>query len=87
MALDYLLEGNYPLVAEVLSRTVVALYQADIYQEPGIIEKLEWDPPRNLIPRDRMRKILKDVERDNKLKKKKKKAPTDGENSPGGAGR
>ena len=71
--LDAVLDNDKSLVLEMLTRNIVGIVQADIYGESGIIEKFEWAPPKNLVSRDEMRKVLKDIERDSKLQKKKPK--------------
>lgn len=71
--LDALRKDNVPLAIEMLARNVAGIVAADTYNEPGLIQKFEWAPPRNIVPRDELRRALKDLERDSKLNKKKAK--------------
>ena len=57
---------------EILVRRLVGLQKADAFNDNGLLTAMEWRPPSDVVPRRMMRTIIKDAERQTKLKEKKK---------------
>jgi hypothetical protein len=72
---------------EMLIRNLAGICEVDKYNNPALLDKIEFAPPQELIPRDIFRALTKDAKRDSEMRKsanKKNKTPGDGSTRAGG---
>ena len=68
---------------EMLLRNLAGICEVDKYNNPSLLEKIEFAPPDELIPRDVFRAFTKDAKRDAEMRKAATKAPKKPKNPPG----
>ena len=66
---------------EMLLRNLAGICEVDKYNNPGLLEQIEFAPPQQLIPRDFFRAFTKDAKRDADMRKAATKPKT---GTPGG---
>ena len=67
---------------EMLLRNLAGICEVDKYNNPGLLEKIEFAPPEELIPRDIFRAFTKDAKRDAEMRKAAAKTPKKPKNPP-----
>ena len=73
---------------EMLLRNFAGVCEVDKYNNPGLLEQIEYAPPQQLIPRDFFRAFAKDAKRDANMKKSSTttdRGTPDGDSTRGGA--
>jgi hypothetical protein len=70
---------------EMLMRNIAGLAKSDEWKKPSLMEQFEWKPPKDVIPRDWMRLLVKDAQKTETLLKTKSSNPAPTQK--GGAGK